>query len=50
MKEQETWEAMLCAGDIFKELEEAEKLDCALEGEIYTLSVDCGINYTFMCC
>jgi len=50
LKEQETWETMLCAGDIFKELEEAEKLDCALEGEIYTMSFDCGGRISFMCC
>ncbi len=43
-------EEMICAGDIFAEVERAEVLDAdTTDNEIKTFSVVCS-NYTMFCC
>ncbi len=43
-------EEMICAGDIFAEVERAEVLDSdSIDNEIHTLSAGCG-RVTLVCC
>ena len=43
-------EVMICAGDIFAEVERAELLDSdSIDNEIHTISAEC-ITLTVVCC